>query len=161
MYLADIAAGQCAETVRFLRHAQSAELEILLLLIVIGKQTCNSQRHMVVMTAIVVFTMVTAVTVTMMMLRMNIGTFQSTDESSYEGTAAGIACMHVESYDTETVPYDKQHCAKSENPILHNNLQRYKNPSNGKGSCIYEKRGRIRKSFLSSCAHDRSRTYTP
>ena len=33
MYLADIAAGQCAETVRFLRHAQSAELEILFLLI--------------------------------------------------------------------------------------------------------------------------------
>ena len=50
----------------------------------------------------------------------------SAQDCSYEAATAGIACMHVKSYDTETVPQDKQHSAESDKSILHINLQIYK-----------------------------------
>lgn len=37
------------------------------------------------------------------------------------------ACMHIESYDTQTVPYGQQQSDYFHHDILHNNLQNYKN----------------------------------
>lgn len=62
---------------------------------------------------------------------MDIGTGQATDKSSDKAASARIAGMHIETYDTETVPQDKQHSAESDKSILHINLQIYKNTRKG------------------------------
>ena len=46
-----------------------------------------------------------------MMLRMYVCTGHSFGESRNEGTARSLAGVHVETYDTHTVPYDEQHSA--------------------------------------------------
>ena len=105
-------------------------------------------RTPIVMMTIASIAVMAAASMIMMMLGVYIRAIQTADESSYERTAARIAGMHIEPYDTEAVPYDQQHSAKSEDPIFHNSLQIYKNHSNDKGLRIYEKRGKMLKSFL-------------
>lgn len=71
---------------------------------------------------------------------MDIGTGQATDESSDKAASARIAGMHIETYDTETVPQDKQHSAESDKSILHINLQIYKNTRKGQTAESIKKR---------------------
>lgn len=72
------------------------------------------------------------------MLRMNVITSESLDESGNELRAGGRACMYVKPYDTEAVPQDKHECRQlyetfsCQNVMLFssisnsNNLQNYK-----------------------------------
>ena len=134
---------------------------ILMAVVILRSASGDCQNHMIIRTAAgrmetlmadAIFMMVLAAGLLMVvtanllvadMSGMDIGTGQATDESSDKAASARIAGMHIETYDTETVPQDKQHSAESDKSILHINLQIYKNTRKGQTAEGIKKREAI------------------
>lgn len=67
-----------------------------------------------------------------MLFRMDVLTVESACHRGDVGLSAAAACMHIKPYDTQRVPYHKQHRRHRCTDILHTNLQRYKKITNRK-----------------------------
>lgn len=127
-------------------------------MIILRGASCNGQSDMVIRTAAgrtetlmmnAIFIVMPAADLTMIvaahflvtdMTGMYVGTCQTADKSRDKTAAAGFAGMHIEAYDTETVPQYKQHSAESDISILHINLQIYKNHRKGQTGGSIKKR---------------------
>ena len=67
-----------------------------------------------------------AVPMCTVMFRMDVGTGKSFRKGSYESASRAIACVHIKTYDTHTVPHSQKHGAYFRHNTFHTNRQRYK-----------------------------------